>query len=446
MAAISEEPAPGTDENESIYDYEASDAGGDARAPGDARAAKRARTTARSGADDTNNNDKEDNVPPRAADNAPPAESIARLFWFDVAPPDAASLTSAQLESAAKITIDDLAGCMMLPVMELHDEDDSYPERFTQSGVTVSEDEHKIKGITAAFNTARARTLFIQRTKGIIQVSSEEDSDDVAMQVPYTVRANHRQQEMAKALMRRDSARITFNLKNAPFEISPQALNQAIRESFKGVSIAVKARQNSEVDSKGRPMRSVMGNKPSVHARISKSGGRVSLPRVVVISGPGGLTHPVRYQTEEGYFRECNGCHQDPCECEEVQAELQRALDFTAAARERQKARSEGKKKAGSSEPQRSMRDELLARRGEKGKAMVKRRTAEQKQIACWNHAKGLCKWGDKCAFSHAATATGSGARDSCSVCTMALIAYGYCYYYCYCHCCYYYSLFGNYW
>ena len=183
--------------------------------------------------------------------------------------------------------------------------------------------------------------------------------------------------------MRKDSARITFNLSNAPFKITARAINQAIAESFKGIALVVKARQNSELDSKGRPMRSVMGDKPFIHARIATTGGRIRLPRVVVIEGPGGRTHPVRYKTDEGYFEVCGVCHQGKCECSAVKADMEKSLALTAEARAKQKERTKGKQTEGPPAPQRSMRDELVARRGEKGKAAVACGTEAQAATLC---------------------------------------------------------------
>ena len=97
------------------------------------------------------------NVPRRVATNESRAKT-EMLYWMDVSPPQPDTLDGPQLESAAKITLDDIAGCMMLPIMDLHEEDPSFPDKLAQSGVTHTEDECKIKGVTAAFTSARARS------------------------------------------------------------------------------------------------------------------------------------------------------------------------------------------------------------------------------------------------------------------------------------------------
>ena len=68
------------------------------------------------------------NVPRRAAANAPRAKETELLYWFDVTSPPPETMDGPQLESAAKITLDDIAGCIMLPIMDLHEEDASFPE------------------------------------------------------------------------------------------------------------------------------------------------------------------------------------------------------------------------------------------------------------------------------------------------------------------------------
>ena len=93
------------------------------------------RKRSRSGDDDSE--DKQSNVteasslanaPRRVATNASRAKETELLYWFDVTPPPPETMDGPQLESAAKITLDDIAGCIMLPIMDLHEEDASFPE------------------------------------------------------------------------------------------------------------------------------------------------------------------------------------------------------------------------------------------------------------------------------------------------------------------------------
>ena len=123
-------------------------------------------------------------------------------------------------------------------------------------------------------------------------------------------------------------------------------IGSLIEEQFKGVNLAIKARRSTELDSEGRPLTSVLGGKNQMHARIAVGTGKMVIPRVVVIN-----QWPFRFKIQKGFVKDhCNKCHQDPCECDAVQAELERTLAFKAGAREKQKARAQANKnKAGPS-------------------------------------------------------------------------------------------------
>ena len=150
----------------------------------------------------------------------------------------------------------------------------------------------KIKGLALALESARARSAFITHTKGTIFISPSDLADDSEAQVPYTVKRDDAQPEMASALMRQQSARISIFTKGAPFKITAYLINRAVEDQSKGVMITHKARDNYELDDHGRPIRAI-GNKSVRHLRVSKTGAPVTLPTVFIIH-----THPLRYKIE----------------------------------------------------------------------------------------------------------------------------------------------------
>ena len=399
LPSIGEHGADAHNEDKELLDYEESVAGGDESALGEGGARKRKRVDGQGGA--------VQDGPPTHKDNAPEpanAPTPRKLYWLTIMPSDPTKWTEAQKASALRITANDLASCCALPLSEMNCIDEKNPDRFAQSGVTATNDEFAIKGLSAAFETKEARAEFIRHTHGVLLVSSSDDADDPEAQVEYNVKLDDSTPEMAFALLKQQSSRVTVKLERAPFIIMPSMISKAIEESFEGCTLVHKARRSTELDDEGRPLTSVIGGKAQMHARIAKGGGKVSLPRVLVIN-----KWPLRYKIQKGFLENhCNGCHQHPCECKEVQAELERTLAFKADMRGKQKARSQANRQqaeaasSGAAPPKHDARSALLAKRGAKGQAVMNKRTEKQKNTACkhWT-ATGTCPFGDRCSFKH---------------------------------------------
>ena len=273
------------------------------------------------------------------------------------------------------------------------------------SGITVTDDDRHIKGLIAAFESKEARAAFIAHTHGVILVSSSDDADDPSAQIEYVVKADESTPEMAFALMKQMSYRITIFTARAPFVIHPSMVSQAIQDQFSGVSLTHKVRRSTAYDSEGRPMTGIMGGEIKMHARIAIEGKTQSLPTVIIIN-----QWPLRYKIQEGFMsKHCNGCHQNPCVCDDAKAEVERSLAFKTDMRGKQKARAAAKTQASGSSSgynppsaQQDARSALLAKRGAAGKAMMHKRTAKQKTPECraWA-ATGKCERGSACAFRH---------------------------------------------
>ena len=340
-----------------------------------------------------------DNEPQKARANEP-RETSTKLYWIDVSATDQDKWTARQVESAAAITPEDVSACIALQLTEIAYKKQGFPESFAQSGVTYTDDTRKIVGIAAAFTSHAARATFIDETNGIVLVSPGKDCDDADAQVPYKIARNDSTPEMAQALMRKESARLTVFMKYESDPVTPRMVNQAILEQCRGIIITSRARQNSITDAQGRPLKSIMGTKPEIHARVAKlTGTPFHLPRVFIINGK-----PLRYKVEQSYFSNlCPTCHQTFCECAEIKAEVERTLQWKKDIRSKQRAYKQNKtdSSAGSSTAPQDVRASLLASRGSKGKEVANKRTQHQRTTLCRDFPKGTCKYGDRCAFSH---------------------------------------------
>ena len=345
--------------------------------------------------------DGEDGTESLAPTNASVARANVRkddaLYWAKIAPDTRNPLTAAQKESAIRITVEDLATCCAVLLTRLHEENEEFPDHFEQAGATVSEGEHPIKGLNVAFASSQARAAFIQLTNGAMQVSTSEDADDDSAQVVYTIKVDSSQPEMAYALLRKQSARLVVYTKGAPFKVPVSEVKQAVQKQMKGVMIVYNPRRGTELDANGKPLRDILGPKPEVYMRVGKSGDALDLPRVLVMR-----EYPFRYKVQKGYFTVegkdlCNGCHQHPCECDEIKKDVTQSNNYKKDLREKKnKARQAGGSSSG------DLRSQRLEKRGNQGKAVMKARTDKQKRTPCTNFwDKGSCKFGDLSASTH---------------------------------------------
>ena len=269
--------------------------------------------------------------------NEPPLKE-ERLYWVSISPSDSASWTEAQKESAIRITVPDLSSCALLSLTEITSVDTAFPDRFAQTGSTTTDDERAIKGLQVAFETSQQRDKFVTHNAGCMLVSASEDAENDEAQVLYTVKRDDAQPEMAFALMRRQSGSITIYTRRSRIRVTPSMINRAVETQTTGLTLVTKARYVYERDANGRPMKSAMGAKPEFHVRVMKSE-KYTLPRVFCIQ-----SFPYRFVTQHGYFKECNTCHQSPCECEDVKADLQRQLEYKQKQRDAQQMRAGARK------------------------------------------------------------------------------------------------------
>ena len=336
--------------------------------------------------------------------NAPKSKE-ARLYWVKFTPADKQNWTPAQGESAIKITSQDLIGCAVLILTELQCEDNSFPDRFAQAGVMEQEVGSGVLELSAAFTSAAHRDKFISHAQGCMNASPSESADDDEAQVLYTIAKDDAVPEMAFALLRHESTRLSVFTLRSPYALTPSMITAAVSNQTSGLMIVTKARYSYERDEEGRPMKSIGGTKPVFHLRVKRTKEKLHLPGVFTIN-----SYPYRYSLEEGHIDACKICHQphQNCECLAVKADLQRALDFKKSGRDKAIARKEAKQarkdKGGSSNDAapRDERAEMLAKRGNKGKAIAGRRTDVQKSTTCRNFLNGFCKYGNRCSFSHA--------------------------------------------
>ena len=332
-------------------------------------------------------------------DAPPPPANVQKrqsLYWANIAPDLKRALTKEQKEGAVLITAKDVIACAVLPLSELNLEDDTFPDHFVQTGTTTTEGDLAIKGISVAFGSHEARAKYIEHTGGQMLVSAKDHVDDANMQIVYSVKVRSAQPEFAFALLRKESARLTIYMLGAPFHVGQAEMQKVIEEQMPGVKIVHPPRRGSELDEHGRPLHGIVGTKPEMHARVVRNGD-FYLPRCLHIE-----SHPFRYSLTEGHFKiagkdPCKKCHQIPCECEEINDDMKRALDFKMSAREKKKAYK------GSTSGARDVRAELLHSRGEKGKAVAVRATQKQRVTPCRNFfgPTGKCAFGDKCEFAH---------------------------------------------
>ena len=137
--------------------------------------------------------------------------------------------------------------------------------------------------------------------------------------------------------------------------------------------------------------------------RVGTTGEKLKLPRVFTIRG-----FPLRYKLQKGYFMNgdkdiCNVCHQIPCECDEINADLTNSLEYKKNLR----AKKKNNRETGEASSSGDTRSQRLAQRGAKGKEAKMKRTAKQSCTPCnnyWN--KGYCKFGDKCEFKRETSTT----------------------------------------
>ena len=81
--------------------------------------------------------------------NAPKSKE-ARLYWIKFKPADRQNWTPEQNESAIKITSQDLIGCAVLLLLtEIHCEDATFPDRFSQAGAAEYEEGSSVLGLLA---------------------------------------------------------------------------------------------------------------------------------------------------------------------------------------------------------------------------------------------------------------------------------------------------------
>ena len=328
-----------------------------------------------------------------------PHDNKTRYYWLDITPSGQETWTERQKESAIAITSEDIAACAALILTEIAYDNPGYPDSFAQAGVIYTDDAMKIPGLAAAFTSHANRAKFIAHTQGTMLLSPSKDSEIVEAQVPYKVARNDSEPEMAQAMMRKESARITVFIKYARVEVTPYLINQAIESQCKGIIITSRARQNSITDAQGRPLKTIMGNKPEIHARIAKTRDTIHLPRVFIIHG-----NAFRYKVQDGYFpNHCPKCHQTKCECKEIIEDLERTLKWKNDLRKKQKDHTQKRAEsaAASSTAPQDARTALLASRGQAGKALAMKRTAKQRATPCRDYLKGTCTRGDKCAYAH---------------------------------------------
>ena len=213
-----------------------------------------------------------------------PKPKEARLYWVKFTPADKQNWTPAQGESAIKITSQDLIGCAVLILTELQCEDNSFPDRFAQAGVLEHEVGSGVLELSAAFTSATHRDTFIRHAQGCMNASPSESADDDEAQVLYTIAKDDAVPEMAFALLRHESTRLSVFTLRSPYALTPSMITEAVSSQTSGLMIVTKARYSYERDEEGRPMKSFGGTKPVFHLRVKRTKEKLHLPGVYSLS------------------------------------------------------------------------------------------------------------------------------------------------------------------